>query len=417
MEILERPLSQKEINEVAKIMLTKDNKMHYQMYDKGQYELYCPFCQTYKRVNYQQLKQIRFNEQCPTCLMPFKRFSKETNYLVEDYVKIDDYGYRFKVEWNFGELPHVLETEQCMYFDKSKTYVKDIRLKMFGRGIVKVDDEDYISHQYRVSNSEYYLYSTFKYPNPTLPLWLGNQKQIKKLALENNIAKSTISKLKSNQKKLIIDNDVTRIQVETMVVFDLNDIDDVYKHSEYIKKNAIHLYDFLHNNIKLNHFYLDYLDNNKNDLGYYFHFLQNLKELGFKYEKPKDFAHRSGVVQDLYNQHEQEIKSKKIEKRCEKLPTYKSKDIIISPFKTAQQIIDCGKALHNCIGGYVSRFADGETDLYHLDVKDKLTIAIEVRNNELWQAYADGNTDCPTKLMKHIKEFCKANNFDLGTYA
>lgn len=416
MEILERPLSQKEINDVAKLLLIKDNKMHYQMYDKGQYELYCPFCQTYKRVNYKQLKQIRFNEQCPTCFERFKRFSKETNYLVEDFVKIDNYGYRFKVEWNFGEQPRVLETEQCMYFDNSITYIKDLRLKMFARGIAKVE-EDYISHTYRASKSKNWLYNTFKYPNPTLPLWLGNQNQIKKIALENSLSKTVISKLKSNQKKLVIDNDVTKTQIESMVVFDLNDIEDVYKHSIYIKKNGIHLHDFLQRDIKLNHFYLDYLDSNNIDLGFYYHFLRNLKELGFKYEKPKDFEHRRNVVQEIYNQHKEEIRTQKIGERSKKLPTYKTKKITISPFNTAQQIVDCGKALHNCIGGYVSDYANGYTDLYHLDVDNKLTIAMEVKQNELRQAYADGNTDCPTQLMKHIKKFCKVNNFDLGTYA
>ena len=416
MEILERPLSQKEINDCAKLVLINDNKMHYVSYAKGQYELYCPFCQTYKRVDYKQLCQIRKNQECPTCFRRRMRFTRETTLTVEDYVRIENYGYRFKVKWNFGELPHVLETEQCMYFAQNSTYVKDLYLKNFGKSIGK-QDEDYITHKYRESKSAYWGYDTYIYPNPTLPVFIANPKLIKRIALENDLDDRCKTMLKSNQKKMVIDNDVTIKQIEYIVAFDLNDIEYVYKYSDYLKENESHIREYVYDNIKLNHFYLDYLVDKKIDLGKYYHFLHNLKDLGFKYEKPSDFTHRSAVVQELYNQHQEEIKEKKISKRYETLPKYETKDIVISPFKSAQQIIDCGKALHNCIGGYVSRYANSETDLYHLDVAEKLTIAIEIKNNELWQAYSDGNRKCPNNLMEHIKQFCKVNNFKLGTYA
>ena len=112
-----------------------------------------------------------------------------------------------------------------------------------------------------------------------------------------------------------------------------------------------------------------------------------------------------------------DIIDNKIKSRYNDLPKYEKDEITISPFKYAQEIRRCGKRLHNCIGGYVERYANKNTDLYHIDLDGAMIVALEIQGKKLCQAYADRNSECPDNIMQHIKSFCKTNGFSLGRYA
>ena len=73
-----------------------------------------------------------------------------------------------------------------------------------------------------------------------------------------------------------------------------------------------------------------------------------------------------------------------------------SGDYFIEVPMTAADIVDEGRQQHNCVGGYVSTFASGGTDLYFMrrcDDPDRSCVTVEVRNGEVRQAYGPHNRD------------------------
>ena len=215
----------------------------------------------------------------------------------------------------------------------------------------------------------------------------------------------------------MIDNLFNETQMLFIRVFDLKTADDVYRNNAYIKKNASHIYDLVRYGETLNVFYLDYLRKKNIDLGEYFKYLHDMKQLGFKYDKPTDFYDRKIKVEEMLRQEKEKALNERITERYKKLPKFEKDKVKIEPFKTSEEIRHCGKVLHNCIGGYVSKFADGITDIYHLDWNGVIKIAMEIQNKELKQAHLDNNKKATPKYMKYIREFCEMNHFALGKYA
>ena len=223
--------------------------------------------------------------------------------------------------------------------------------------------------------------------------------------------------IKSNQRKLISDN-IFKLQIIPFIrIFDLKNKDDVFKYEKYLLENTYHIDEFIRDNIELNVHYLDYLARNNINLGKYYEYMKNMETLKFKLDKPTDFEDRFNKVERMVEAEENRQININCIQRYYNLPRYKNKTITIYPFQSAREIRNCGKSLHNCIGGYVDKYADKKTDLYHLDIKGVKTIAIEVKDNILRQAYGNNNKDCPQKLFKHIKSFCETNGFSLGSYA
>ena len=175
--------------------------------------------------------------------------------------------------------------------------------------------------------------------------------------------------------------------------------------------------EYLRDGITLNVYYLDYLRKNKIEMGKYYHYLNNMKDLGFKLDKPTNFDYRFEQVQKMYEQHKEKLADAKIAKRYEELPKYTQENVSIEPFKSAKEVRDCGKKLHCCIGGFVSNYSNKVTDIYHCDLDGALTVALEIKKGELIQARSDHNGACPANLLEHIKMFCRQNNFALGKYA
>lgn len=400
-------------------MRMKFDKLIYKKIDSD-FLVYCPHCGKQHKLNEKQYKQIRASKVCPTC---FYRASHSTQTptnkgfaFISMMIGNKEYGYYVEYNFELGK-PFEVRAVQTLFSCGPECYHRMMGTGPYGNVLTYRPDEKSWKITDTFSYSQYYgasfnVYERLMYEYGYC-LYHMNESHSKKEYLKSNAKHIT----KSNQKKIAIDNLLNEDQMNAMVVFDLNDIELLLKYNGYINKNKTHLHDFLHHNITLNKYYLDYLDRNKINLGDYYTFLVNLSSMNMKYEKPTDFKFRSKKVEEMYIAAKDKMINKNITKRYVELPKYSKSNVVIEPFKTAEEIRNCGKTLHNCIGGYVEKYSRKSTDIYHLDLDGAIKIAIEISNGKLMQAYADHNSPCPKDLMEHIKSFCKTNDFSLGRYA
>lgn len=399
---------------LARLITINDKEYPYKKID-GQYKTYCPYCQKYNVLSPAEFREVRSKKKCPLCGNKFHNTTRthlhKTYYdgviIEEDGMTV---GYHINSEWTFGENVKLTRIDKFLvkmsnYVHVKKGYYLSGMFYNFKIGC-HFDEVEDVWHK---SNSMNWDYSCWDYYGDWV-LNYGTRKDRRKV-LEDayHISKSSQIALASqlNDSKLIY----------ALKIFDLNKLEDVENYKEYLMKNKTHLYDFAKANIRLNNHYLDYLSKNNIDLGKYYVFLEDLKTLKFKYEKPTDFEDRAKKVMKMAESEKDKTINLKINARFNELPRYSKDNVKIAPFETAGEIRHCGKYLHNCIGGYVSMYATKETDIYHLDLDGALTIAIEINKGTLKQAYADKNHACPDDLMEHIKSFCEENHFRLGRYA
>lgn len=407
MEVTLRDLSQEQLNNASKLVLVNEYMM-YRKLEPNKYETLCMYCRKKNVVTYKQLREIQHSHYCPDCNEWLHSTTKKTKGRHIDYVEIDELGYKIDVSYDFDNV-RVNSYEQFADFNQRNR--KSVAIK---RGY-RLNSSGCI-YEWHWQNDGTYTYKynwKFKnycwgYDNCLFTMLNGSPLERKE------IYKNKCSFInKSNQIKLVIDNRLTPKQAELVKVFDINSIDDFnkYKHLLNDYEFRFHLEDFLRHNLILNIYHLDYLSRTGIDLGKYYHYLNNLKTLGWKYDKPKtkeDFEYRLSKTDNIIATEKDRIIDENINRRFAELPKYESENITISPFKCAHDIRECGKKLHNCIGGYVERYSKGETDLYELKIDDVLTVAIEMKGKDLWQARTDHNGDCPSELMEHINNFILA---------
>lgn len=414
---------------LAKMITSTEKKLIYQKVAKGQYKMYCPYCQKYKLITYDELKNIRSTRtkpnpyssdyiECPICEHKFDSTTNRlTHKVYDDYVRLEidgnDVGYHVVSEWTFGEPIKLISADQYAIFQKDETYVKcGYALVCYGKQIAF--NPDYYSGYYRkaVNNKYYggtgYGWACFDYYS----LWnwyYGTRADKRKCLID------AYHVTKSSQHAVVYQTNCPADYVYAIKLFNINSVEEYEKYYPYLHKNKEHFRDW--GEQELNIHYLDYLSRNDIDLGEYFTYSQNVKKLGFKLDKPTDFKFRFDKVEDMVTAEKDKGINERIKERYDELPKYAKDNVLIYPFKRAQDIRNCGKSLHNCIGGYVERYANKTTDIYRLDLDGRLTAALEIMNGKLKQAYEDHNTKCSEDVLNHIKSFCKKNGFSLGTYA
>ena len=394
---------------LARLITINEKEYAYKKID-GQYKTYCPHCQKYTTLSPAEFKKVRKEKKCPLCGYEFDNTTHthlhktyyDGVYLVEDGEEV---GYHINSSWTFGEDVKLTRIDKYSFKRNGKTYVKQgyyiagmyYNYKI-GCDTSKVADKWHETRSPNFYNCSFDYYTQWTYDYGT------RKDKAKFLADMYGITKS-------NQVKIVQENNLN-LQLATGIgVFDINSIDEFKKYEKYLRENQTHLEDFVKSNIKLNTHYLDYLMKNNIDLGMYYVFLSDLKQLGFKYEKPTDFVHRLDVVGKMATDSKDKEINHKVMDRYISLPKYENGNVKIKPFATAHEIRTCGKVLHCCIGGYVQNYATKKTDIYHLDLDGAIKIAIEIKNGRLYQARADHNASCPSDLYEHIKSFCKANGF------
>lgn len=411
--------TEKQIKHMGEIAFaSRCKKLIYKKVDTG-YLAYHPYCNRKGTIDENTLKQTRRTHLCPFCFSNIDSTTKETHHNGYNFVEIEkgkeSFGYYVEYEFELGKEMYS-DCDQVLYASGNDCYHRYIKLSIFANSLSFRPDLFDWKYSKR-SNFSSYTYSTrFSYEQNMLSYEYNRKRDTfssKKEYLEENAPFIT----KSNQKKLVMDNLFSPNEMKLIKVFDLKKFDEVIGHSKFIKENEWHFHEYLRDGIELNKYYLDYLERNNISMGTYYAYMNTTKQLGFKLDKPTDFKYRYNKVLEMAEQKKDEALEEKIAKRYEELPKYECENVTISPFKNAKEIRDCGKKLHNCIGGYVKNYAEKNKDIYHLDLDGALTIAIEITNNDLKQAYSDSNKKCPDNLLNHIKTFCNANGFTLGKYA
>lgn len=88
----------------------------------------------------------------------------------------------------------------------------------------------------------------------------------------------------------------------------------------------------------------------------------------------------------------------------------KGKGLILAIPKNGDEIKVEGEALHHCVGGYVSRVASGETNIFFVrkaDAPEKPYFTLEYRDNRVIQCRGLHNCDMPPDVKAFVKVFEK----------
>lgn len=123
-------------------------------------------------------------------------------------------------------------------------------------------------------------------------------------------------------------------------------------------------------------------------------------------------AHQNTIKQVKYKE-DQEL-DKKIRKRFKDLIDryyFTTERLIIRPAKDTKELIEEGKALNHCVGGYAGKYAKGDNILLFIrkvEEVDKPYYTVEVRNNEIVQVRGKDNCNPTEDITGFIEEFIKA---------
>lgn len=373
---------------------------------KDRYRIFCMKCMRYEYVTKEQLKQIQAAQICPMCFQkvtPSKKLEHGFHYYIMDY---ENDGYRVSVNWKFGQKPKT-ELIQVMYdaLDGTNIFTRFIFCNM-GYGFCWRDD----MKEWKKRNAQGYFWR-FNSVHEDPPI--TKKDYIYKALWDRGVRDTDADMMvKSNQKKIFIDNLMSGSQMEFTVAFDLKSYEEVYKYRAYMKKNSADIFR------PLNIHYLDYVVRNNIKLHDFYDYMRQCDQLGVKVDKPRDFIERHHKYSQIIANKRKEDTEKKIKKRYAQLlkMAYAKDGVEIVPFKTGDEIRKCGKKLHNCIASiYLPEYANHSTDLYCLKKNGAMLVAIEVRNNRVVQARSNWNKDCPAVYMKHIKKWCNTNRFALAS--
>ena len=412
--------TEEQISVMGKISyFSRSNKLMYREEDDG-YLAYHPTCGRKGKISKKTFKQARGTHLCPFCFSEIKSTTKENKQTGFNFVRFgslaESYGYYVLYEYNIDKEPFA-DCDQIYYASGNDCYHRYVGFDMFAHNLTLRTDRPDWKYSKRSNWSNYTYQERHSYEECMWDYDYCKERYISESTKRQYLEKEASYIVKSNQKKILMDNLLSRSQMEFIKVFDIKNMEDVVDNKAFIGKYHNHFYEFIRDGIVLNTYYLDYLKRNKIDLGTYYEYIHNQLTLGFKLDKPTDFEHRLEVSREMMKAEEDKRLNIKIAERYEELPKYEKENVTISPFKSSQEIRDCGKTLHNCIGGYVKKYADKTNDIYHLDLDGAITIALEITGNRLIQAHSDHNKECPANLFEHIKTFCTTNGFELGRYA
>lgn len=370
---------------------------------KNRYRIFCMKCMQYEYVSPVQFKQIQAARICPMCHQEVK-LTTVLEQKLHRYIMGDNYdGYLVWSEYKFGCKPKWGKKLVA----RKRDGILETRFIFCNMGAGFCYNPSSTEWKKRY-NTQAYLYRFYSIQTGEP---VGKKEYIYKALFDRGIMQQETDKLvKSNQKKILIDNLLNGRQMEFVIAFDLKSYDQVYKYRTYMASNEPDVYR------PLNIYYLDYLVRNKIRLRDFYDYLEECDILGFKHDKPADFQHRHMVLSDMVAKKQNEEMEQKAKERYSKLlqKAYSSGTVKILPFKNCDEIRKCGKQLHNCIATYIDLYADGKSDLFYLKKKGKVSAAIEVRSGKLTQARVDRNQSCPADLMKHVRKWCMNNGITVG---
>lgn len=379
--------------------------MIYKRIKQNTYRVYCSNCNAYHNYTYDKFKEIRYSKVCPECRYEHYELKKDNDkprkvYMFYTFNCKKD-GYECDVEFRFNKQPTVSFKHILRTID-GKTQVKDVVYTGFTyyydlRPVWMFEDVYDWARIWRTVKSNRYSLSLYD--------WEGITHKSKRESLEvyNSL------KLKSNQVRLILDHPFNDEQINAIKMFDVKEADSIYRNWKWIKRNERW---FDRDKEKVNHniynpYLLDYLSKNDIDINLYRDYVRMCKLIDRKPDKPKDFKYWHDQVAEMVRVKNDRDLCRKVKIRGKKLEsqTYHKKNITIKPFDSVSEINRVAKCLHNCLRTYAERYAEGSTNIYYMMVDDKPTLAIELKDNQIEQCYADDNEEPPRNLERIVERW------------
>lgn len=369
---------------------------------KKSIKCYCTQCFRRWKATENEFKQIKYAKICPQCFNEIYKI-KEGNQTYSDNVIIGKgvaiYGYWVDVKVN-------------EYSNKAKftyTYRNSVKDKRPNVRLLKVKGLCYqglrLAHKEWGENVEWRKASHERvYENRSLRLqkqfsWIDRTKKQYLEMHGSNI-------VKSNQKKIAIDNLLNEAQIKAMILFNINDVKLLYKYRGYIDRSEWHMEE----TERYTPTTLIYLSKNKIRLSDYNDYANMCKELNRKLDRPKDFKLWHDRLNEMVEVKENEKLNKGIIKQFKKLAKYEKKinSIEVHTFKDYEEINEVAKTLHNCMARmYAEPYSKGKTELYYATKNGKIVIAIEVNKGRLIQVRANNNSDPSAYDKKIINKWFK----------
>lgn len=387
---------------------------------KDNYEVSCRDCTTTGTVNYKTAKAVRKTRLCPYCFNTRKFHTKKFTawdykvWLIKTIIDGKEVGYAFIYDTDLNEKP-TIKNFQVAFWDKTPKgkklfYARYINAYTQNTSFNWSDSEYRLRHS---SGSYWCLENRFAYYDVYSEYIFDGVKE--KCTYKQYVQRKMLGvEYKSNQMELIKHNIFNEGMLYAIKVFDLKTADEVYKYANYINDNDNCIRNHINTPFNLNVHYLDYLSRNDINFTDYYDYLRDLKTLGMKPDKPKDFRFRSEAIGEMAEEKKNRSFNKKMKLRYKELSNniFKIDNVEIKPIKDYNEITYVAKTLHNCMARlYTKEYARGDTDLYCLWLDGKPFIAIEIFENELEQVRADHNEKPKKKYLKIVNDWFKGLNY------
>ena len=97
---------------------------------------------------------------------------------------------------------------------------------------------------------------------------------------------------------------------------------------------------------------------------------------------------------------------------------FESDGYLIRPAASVREILDEANAQHNCVAGFIDRYASGQTDLWLMrragDPEAPL-VTVEVRDSAVRQAFQSHNRQVTATQRKFLADWCEAVGYRMPT--
>lgn len=120
--------------------------------------------------------------------------------------------------------------------------------------------------------------------------------------------------------------------------------------------------------------------------------------------------HQNFIAQIRYKENEKLNEGFEKEKKRREKFKFEYNGIFSIPASSQNELIEEGKALAHCVGGYAERCSKGETDIIFIrknDEPNKPFVTMEVRENEVVQVRAFKNRKPTEEVLEFVEEFKK----------
>lgn len=374
------------------------NKIMYKKVEGG-YQVLCTNCGAKEIMPFKKLKMVRNAGVCWKCgrerETTTKTFGTISKFISSPknsgdvfYVTIM-YDWEKILDWNVDHVIH---------YDNNGTYVRKLTKFMYAQ--VYCPERDY----WRKTKA---YYGDYYFGNAEI---LDETYTLKKHYIE---AEALLGAFKSNQKEFICKGVYNIEQLRYINFFDINCPEDIENNNSYIKKNPST--SLIHQDFKLNKYYLDYLKREKIPLADFMDYARACRYQNIKIGKPK--KENFWKEHDDMTMQREILKKAKFEDGVEKRRIelkeleFEKDGIAIKVFDNVAQIVSTGKRLHNCIGTYCEKYAEQKTNIFYGTVEGELAFALEVADKKVIQARSDHNGTVPSNVKKVIRDWCNQSGF------